>query len=658
MDMPKIEMISETDILRIEELYQQAMQDWISVDIAAMLWKQREIEEIAKVNDYAYGKAVSSLLSGIVETFFLRFDDALAKYFAALKICDTLFESRSQRIEDKNIKASILNNIGRCYGLLSDFPKSLKYFEAALEIQPDNFSSNNNAGVSYLRMTEYDLALSYFQKSLSIIKDENNNQDRSIILLNIGNVLFFQEKLEEAAEKFEKALIMSRREDDFSTECSILRAISKLHLHRGKLDLAFEMVHTALEIAEKKEIQQGIISCYSLQHQIYKAQNNFEQALKFHELYLDKKSILFTSEMMTKIADHQARYDLERKIQQEEIRKLENSQKLTEKQLDYFREAYAEVSGVGRIGVFSNTFNHIIKTTELFHKDRSVPVLIEGETGTGKEIIARLIHFGKEKSTAPFVVVNCAAISPSLFESELFGYEEGAFTGARKRGMIGKLELAQGGTLFLDEIGELPLEMQPKLLRVLQQKEMYRIGAEKIIKLNVRIICATNRNLHKEVEEKRFRQDLYYRLNTGRIFIPPLRERKEEIAPLSQMFLLNFSLEKKRNFKYIDEKAISILEKYNWSGNVRELQNTLERVVLLYNDVSLREEHLDFLPHFGLNRANKQENLTLHFPEDKVDFEEVKDKIFKFVLNKCNGNKVKAAEYLNISSKTLYRRKI
>jgi len=642
----------------IEELYNQAMKNWSNVDITSMILKQKEIHEISQKYDYAYGRAISHLLTGIVESFFLHFDEALKNYFYALKICDGLFEKDTIRTEYENIKVSILNNIGRCYGLLSDLPKSLEYFEAALKIQPKNFSSNNNTGVSYLRMSEYDLALKYFNKSLNIIEDGGENQDKGIILLNIGNVLFFQGRVDEAAEKFKKALFMAQQVEDFSSECSILRAFSKLHLSTGDLDKAFIKVNEALKIAEIKNIQQGLISCYSLKHQIHKQNGDFEQALKYHELYLDKKSILFTNEMMTKIADHQARYDLEKKIQDEKISSLENSKKITEKQLNYFREAYAEVSGVGRIGVFSNTFKHIIKTTELFHKDRSVPVLIEGETGTGKEIIARLIHFGKDKSTAPFIVVNCAAISPSLFESELFGYEEGAFTGARKRGMIGKLELAGGGTIFLDEIGELPLEMQPKLLRVLQQREMYRIGGDKIIKLNVRIICATNRNLHKEVEDKRFRQDLYYRLNTGRIFIPPLRERKEEIAPLSQMFLLNFSLEKKRNFKYIDEKAITILENSHWCGNVRELQNTLERVVLLYNDVALREEHLDFLPHLANGQPGKPQSLNIIFNEEQTDFEEVKDKIFKFVVNKFAGNKVKAAEYLNISSKTLYRRKI
>ncbi|MCL6478779.1 MAG: sigma-54 dependent transcriptional regulator [Peptococcaceae bacterium] len=203
----------------------------------------------------------------------------------------------------------------------------------------------------------------------------------------------------------------------------------------------------------------------------------------------------------------------------------------TRQELSRFKKAYYESIGLGNIGVFSQAMKKIFQQARKLHTDRSIPVLIEGETGTGKEVIARYIHYGDGNVTAPFVDLNCAAIAPNLFESELFGYEAGAFTGGTPRGQKGKLDLAQGGTLFLDEITEIPTDLQAKLLRVIQEKEFYRVGGLKKIKTDVRIVCATNVDIEKKVEEGAFRRDLYYRLNVGRISLPPLRERTEPQNP-------------------------------------------------------------------------------------------------------------------------------
>jgi DNA-binding NtrC family response regulator len=343
---------------------------------------------------------------------------------------------------------------------------------------------------------------------------------------------------------------------------------------------------------------------------------------------------------------------LEQKVQDQSEEIIASSQKL-----EQFKSAYAEVTGIGQIGVFSDKMRSIIKMTTFLHEDRGIPVLIEGETGTGKEIIARVVHHGEENTSRPFVILNCSAISPTLFESELFGYEEGAFTGARQSGMVGKLEMAQGGTLFLDEIGELPLELQPKLLRVLQQKELYRVGGRKRIELDVRIIGATNRDLQKEIEKGTFRRDLYYRLNTGRIFIPPLRERKEEIGPMSQMFLLKFAKDKGRKFTHISKEALKMMEKYHWPGNIRELQNALERIVLLYDDDAIYPDHLNFLeaeiPMEGNDRPRK---LVIDFPEDSYHYDDIEHKVFEHVLRMFNGNRSHAATYLNVSRNRILRK--
>lgn len=219
-------------------------------------------------------------------------------------------------------------------------------------------------------------------------------------------------------------------------------------------------------------------------------------------------------------------------------------------------------------------------------------ILLTGESGTGKELFAQSIHNASAFSSGPFVAISCAAIPRDLIESELFGYVGGAFTGARKNGMIGKIELATGGTLFLDEINSLPLEMQAKLLRVLQQKEIIRIGDTKPTPVNIRIIAATNKNLLHEVGLGNFREDLYFRLNVIEIVIPSLKERKDDISLLSHIFLKRQSLETNRVFKNITDEALQVLYAYHWPGNVRELDNVCERALLWSEDGVISTHHL------------------------------------------------------------------
>jgi len=364
--------------------------------------------------------------------------------------------------------------------------------------------------------------------------------------------------------------------------------------------------------------------------------------------------------IVDRIAEHQTLLRENYELRHQFDEKIEEVTRETHEKLKQIQTAYAEIAGVGEIGVFSDKMQAVISMAEQFHKDRSIPVLIEGETGTGKEIIAHLIHYGKGEITTPFISINCAAIPPNLFESELFGYEAGAFSGANKSGMTGKVELAQKGTLFLDEIGDLPPDLQPKLLRAIQEREIYRIGGTKKIVLDIRIICATNRDLKELMEKEKFRQDLYYRLHTGRLHIPPLRETPEAIAPFAQFFLEKFASEKKRHFKYIQKNAIRILESYPWKGNIRELKNTIERIVLLYNTVEITPGHLTFLSSAGdqdLLPADSQANrMIIEFPQDRLAIEEIEAGIIKKVLLKFNGNKTQAAAYLNMSRNTLRKK--
>jgi len=287
--------------------------------------------------------------------------------------------------------------------------------------------------------------------------------------------------------------------------------------------------------------------------------------------------------------------------------------------------------------------------------DNDITVLIEGESGTGKELIARAIHFNGTRKTAPFVVVNCASIPRELMESELFGHEKGSFTGAHVR-KIGKFELAKGGTIFLDEIGEMEMALQAKILRVIQQKEFERVGGNEVIKTDVRIISATNRDLKTAVDNKQFREDLYYRLSSFPINILPLRERKGDIVILINHFLDRFNSKLGKSVKGVSKPALKILYDYDWPGNVRELENTLERCMIL-SDGELVE--IDTLPanitaQFQNTSAGSDGNV---FGDESpiVPFEKLKEEAIRHALKITEGNIVEAARKLKIGRATLYR---
>lgn len=283
-----------------------------------------------------------------------------------------------------------------------------------------------------------------------------------------------------------------------------------------------------------------------------------------------------------------------------------------------------------------------------------VTVLILGESGVGKELFARAIHDIREAPGAPFVAINCGAIPPTLFESELFGYEKGAFSGADQKGKKGMIELARGGTLFLDEVGEMPLDMQVKLLRVLQEKKYYPVGGTRQVEADFRVIAATNKDLPQLVKEGRFREDLYYRLNVVTIHIPPLRERIEDIIELSHFFLYEFSLRYHRPIQGISQNVMQALLQYDWPGNIRELRNTLERLVVFATDGIIKESDLP-LPLQRKKRSPappSPDNLT-SLDQELIQYEK---RIIEYALELEKGNKLAAAKRLGISRATLYNK--
>lgn len=279
-------------------------------------------------------------------------------------------------------------------------------------------------------------------------------------------------------------------------------------------------------------------------------------------------------------------------------------------------------------------------------------ILITGETGTGKEMIAGVIHFNSPRREGPFVKINCAAITETLLESELFGHEKGAFTGAYKR-KEGRFRQAHGGSIFLDEISEMSLAMQVKLLRVLQEREVTRVGGEDPIRVDVRIITATNKDLFKEMDAGRFREDLFYRLNVVSVNMPPLRERREDIPLLAQHFLKTFSDRNRKPMKGFTPQAMDLLLKYDWPGNVRELMNAVERAVVLS-----RSEYLDEWAFSVLPRAGEPEKEAVLREAALADLplEEVEKATILKTLESTGGNKSETARRLGITRRTLHKK--
>ena len=303
-------------------------------------------------------------------------------------------------------------------------------------------------------------------------------------------------------------------------------------------------------------------------------------------------------------------------------------------------------------------FGNSVKMSDLLENVRKIArtgtttILIRGETGSGKDLIARLIHYSSAASHGPFVVLNCSAVPENLIESELFGHEQGAFTDAR-RAKRGLLEMADRGTLFLDEIGEMPLSLQAKLLRVLETKSFRRLGSTSDIKVHVRFVAATNKDLFQEVEARRFREDLYYRLSVIPIYVPPLRERREDIPLLVKYFLDRYNQELGGKIQSISDKAMELLANYRWPGNVRELRNQIERLVLMHPGPEVMPS--DLQPHIlNANSAYPAQEAEIIIRAERVlPLDEVEKAGIRDALAKVKGNKTRAAELLGISRQTL-----
>ena len=322
-----------------------------------------------------------------------------------------------------------------------------------------------------------------------------------------------------------------------------------------------------------------------------------------------------------------------------------------DREIEQLRAEMGQLYGPEGIIAFSRTMEEVIRKIRLVAPTR-MNVLIQGESGTGKELVARAIHALSPRGSKPFLPLNCAAITESLLESELFGYEKGAFTGAVSNRQ-GKLEAAEGGTLFLDEVGDMALSLQAKLLRAIEQKEISRVGGTQVIRVDVRILAATNRDLKERVAEKAFREDLFYRLNVFSIVVPPLRDRREDIPRLAEQFLQEAGRENKSARKRMSPEVLKVLLSYRWPGNVRELRNAMDVAALVAKGEEIGPEDLPPEIPGGSIPPSAVEPIPLPAPRS---LDEVERDAIRAALKKTKGNKKEAAKVLGIGIATLHRK--
>ena len=318
-------------------------------------------------------------------------------------------------------------------------------------------------------------------------------------------------------------------------------------------------------------------------------------------------------------------------------------------QIDYLRHAQGDIYDFERIIGSSGALEKVLDVVRKVAKSNTT-VLVRGETGTGKELIAGAVHHNSNRAARSFIKVNCAALQENLLESELFGHEKGAFTGADKQ-RIGRFEQADGGTLFLDEIGDMSPNTQAKILRVLQEHEFERLGGTRTLKVDVRLMAATNRDLPAMVAAGGFREDLYYRLNVVTIEMPPLRERKDDIAPLTSSFIRRFSGELKKKVQGVDGDALKLLMRYHWPGNIRELENAIERAMLLADGAQITAEDL----RLGetLTSSSRDASSIVKIPPTGIALEEIERLALIEALKMSNWVQKDAAELLSISPRVI-----
>jgi two-component system, NtrC family, response regulator AtoC len=429
-------------------------------------------------------------------------------------------------------------------------------------------------------------------------------------------------------------------------------------LENNNIDLVFtdvRMPHlSGIDIAnevKKKKIQTEVV-LISGQSDIIESINAIE--IGVHDFLMKPVDVNKIIEIVKDVEKKRVLRDISAK--QFNINEISPDDVVALKDIVFSPDIFFSRKGVGEIIIASPVMRNTYQKLKKILEYPDIPVLIEGPTGTGKEVIARFIHFQSPDNKTPFIALNCAAIEKNLFESELFGYDKGAFTGADRKGKEGKIKLAEGGSLFLDEITEISIDLQSTLLRVLQEKEYYKVGGNKKQKVNTRIICATNKNIKDLINEGKFRKDLFYRLDVCKVTIPPLNERREEIIPLILLYIREMNKKKKIKMETIRGEALHFLHNYNWAGNVRQLKNAVTKALLFNDSPVLSMKDFDFLDQ----RKKSTFSITLIenfiLPEEPFSLDELNEMIIQKTLKRFHGNKSRTARFLGLKRLQLYNR--
>ncbi len=581
---------------------------------------------------------------------------------------------------------NIESNLGLMYFEMKQYDKAIIFLKGVLKLgkeidpSPNLNTLLNSLGAVYKAKREYKLALDYFNQSLVIVRNNGNKHDIAERLCNIGGVLVEMKDYETAYETLSESIEIAKEINSFNTIVHSYMSISFIFSVKGDFINEEKYLMDCLELSISHDLNTITQKCYFSLSKMYKTKDrDIKKSLEYIEKYINLKDELTTKDFSSKIAEMQTKYETEAKEKEAEIYKLKSvelskknktiqnqkeklEQTLTDLEKSEINYNYVSKElkrSFGSVIIYkSPQMKKLLGIINKVAKADSTTVLITGESGTGKELIARAIHdFSKRKSN-PFCAVNISAVPESLFESEFFGYKKNAFTGALKD-KIGWFEVADKGSLFLDEIGTFPLVIQTKLLGVLEERKITKLGSHDERKVDLRIICATNDDIFKMVDNKMFREDLYHRLSSFVIKIPPLRERLEDIYPLLEHFVAKFGENQKKKILKIDKNIEIALKEYPFPGNIRELKNLVERAIIMCNSSTLKLEHFSIPETTSNFKKEKRDSQfsTLYsneiIPLDKHE----KDMILKALI-KTKFHQSNAAKLLDITPKAIERRMI
>jgi len=531
---------------------------------------------------------------------------------------------------------------GVIYGQLHQLDLSVKYLENTLALKERfgpisaQVSALMNLGAAYSQ-SDIDKAAQYYLRALELTDENTPTYHRAIMLNNLGGCLEDQNRLNDALSYYQKALEVMDSDETTRYQAPVYKHIGTVYYKQGRYEEALNAIEKSMNLAQGIDAKSEIKDCYLTMSDIYSAKQDYKKALNYRVKYDEIREEIFNQEIGIQLNSLQKKY---------ENTSLNVSSLRQEKSL--ISSELKKAMNTGFVGVSPS-----IKEVQRLALEASIykdtRALITGESGVGKEIVARYIHYSDSMDVGRFVDVNCCAIPDSMAESEFFGYVKGAFTGAMNN-KEGFFELANHGTLFLDEIGDMPLDLQAKLLRVLETKQIKRLGSNSIIKVGFRLISATNKVLPALISENRFRADLLYRINTIQIHIPPLRERKEDIEPLLDYYLNEYSRMMNKPIPVYGPEVLNCLNDYSFPGNIRELKNMIERTMIFLKGRHLRKE--DFT-----SQMIKVDDggISVSQPSTPNRREAELQQILQAVKD-CDGNQTLAAQKMGMPYST-FRRK-